>query len=305
MTFRQFLAVVEIRTKIVSVSTFSISLAYVFLAGHRPSVAAVLLLFAAVLMVDMGTTAFNSFFDFVKGVDHHSLNREREKVLVHERVAPGAALLTAVGLFTAAALIGVYFAVVRGWPVLILGSASLITGMLYSGGRRPISHTPLGELFAGGFLGSILFMVIQYVLSPTGSEAWGTWLLLSLPSALLIGSILTVNNTCDLEADRTAGRRTLSIIIGREASEYLILALIVGAFAAAAALALSGVGGLHPLGAALPALFALPALATFGTIRRRGMVQERKGPSMGGISRIFALMSFGIISAQLLSLILL
>jgi 1,4-dihydroxy-2-naphthoate octaprenyltransferase len=312
MNIRQFLSVVEIKTKIVSVSTFSIALLYVLLAGWQPSLLTVILLFAAVLMVDMGTTAFNSFFDYVKGVDQQSLNREREKVLVHEKVAPGLALIVALSLFAAAAVLGLYFAILRGWPVLLLGAASLAVGLLYSGGPRPISHSPLGELFAGGFLGSVLFLVIAFILAPAdignaGSSwavfPWGSWLLYSLPSLLLIASILTVNNTCDLEADRQAGRQTLSILIGRRASEYLIFLLVTVSFVSLLLLAVSGAGGLHPLGAAIPALILPLALHRLGAMCRGGMVQSRKGPSMVGISGIFIWFTLAALCAQGLSLL--
>ncbi len=302
MTFAQFLSIVEIRTKIVSVSTFLISLLYVYLQGGQPDIAAILL-FASVLMVDMGTTAFNSFFDFVKGVDHQSLNREKEKVLVHQKVPAGAALISALGLFAGAAAIGGYFIITRGWPVLLLGAASLVVGMLYSGGKRPISHTPLGELFAGGFLGSVLFIVVQYILMSEAAPRWGLWLLLSLPSALVIASILTVNNSCDLEADKAAGRRTLSIVIGRTASAGVVGVLIAAAFLLLAVLAMENLGGLHPL-ASLPALILLiPAMQRYRKMLAMGLIQKNKGPAMGGISAIFLLFSAAATSGQILSLI--
>lgn len=271
MNLKQFLSVVEIRTKIVSVSTFAIALIYIPLQGHSLSVLPTLLLFTSVLMVDMGTTAFNSFFDYMKGVDHRSLNREKEKVLVHEGVPAGAALIVAAGLFAGASLIGLYFVITRGWPVLVFGAASLLTGIFYSGGRRPISHSPLGELFAGGFLGSVLFLVIQYILTPVAGPAdplpWGLWLLLSLPSAL-------------------------------------IASLITASFAVIVLLAVLELGGLHRLSASLPVLIYVPAIIEFRKMLKRGLIQETKGPSMGGISRIFVLMTLAVLSAQLMSLLL-
>ena len=38
--------------------------------------------------------------------------------------------------------------------------------------------------------------------------------LVSIPSTLIIASILTTNNNCDIVGDKKAGRRTLSILVG-------------------------------------------------------------------------------------------
>lgn len=301
MTFRQFLSLVEIRTKIVSLSTFFIAALYIFLGDTPVDPIRLLLLFTAVLMVDMGTTAFNSFFDFYKGVDSRELKREQEKVLVYQGVAPGAAFLTAAALFAAAGAIGVYLVYLTGWPLLILGVLSLFTGILYSGGPRPISHTPLGEIFAGGFLGMVLFVIVRMVLEDpviTASE-----MLPGLPSTMLIAAILTVNNSCDLEADREAGRKTLSILIGRRASAVLILLLVLGAYSLQTWFAFARVGGMQPA-AAIPVLAAaVVSMIIYIRMLRLGLVQSRKGPSMQGISRIFLLFTLSVLIGGGISMI--
>ncbi|AHC16404.1 prenyltransferase [Salinispira pacifica] len=301
MTFQQFLSVVEIRTKIVSLSTFFIACMYIFLGDTAVSPGRLLLLLAAVLMVDMGTTAFNSFFDYYKGVDSRELEREQEKVLVYQGVAPGAAFLTAAALFAGAGIIGIYLVYLVGWPLLILGILSFFTGILYSGGPRPISHTAFGEIFAGGFLGMVLFIIVRMVLED-GSVSPGE-MLPGLPSTMLIAAILTVNNSCDLEADRKAGRKTLSILIGRKASAVLILLLVLGAFGLQTWFSFAAVGGMQPA-AALPVLAAGAAsLVIYGRMVRSGLIQSRKGPSMQGISRIFLLFTSGVLIGGGISLI--
>jgi len=289
MTWHTFLRIVEIRTKIVSVSTFILALlSAVWLLGPLPW-HLIALLFVAVLAVDMGTTAFNTFFDYERGVDAAGTNREEDKVLVHRKTPPGYALLTALGLFAFAAVLGLFLVLWTGWPLLILGAVSLVVAFLYSGGKKPISSTPWGEFYAGFFLGTVLWVVVVFVAAAPGhwtADLWWRVPLLSLPSLLFIASILTVNNCCDREGDALAGRKTLAILLGPRGN-LLVLFQPLLAYVTLGVLAATGF---------LPWTFLLvavlgPAL-TIGLWRgmfHRGFSHQTKGPNMGAVSQTFIL----------------
>lgn len=287
MTWNTFLRIVEIRTKLVSVSTFTLALfSAVWLLGPVPWHWAALL-FVAVLAVDMGTTAFNTFFDYERGVDAARTNREDDKVLVHKKVAPGLALITALGLFAFAAVLGIFLVLWTGWPLLLLGIASFLVAFLYSGGPRPISSTPWGELFAGLFLGTVLWVVVVFVLAAPDRwipEYWWKVPVLSLPSFLFIASILTVNNCCDREGDRAAGRKTLAILWGPPANVLILLQPL----AAYLSLGVLAAVGLLPW-TFLIAMVAGPAVTVpfWRSMFHRGFSHATKGPNMGSVSQTF------------------
>jgi 1,4-dihydroxy-2-naphthoate octaprenyltransferase len=302
MTFKQFSGIVELRTKIVSMSTLFLAAAYTVWRTGRLDVVSFLLLLFAALAVDMGTTGFNTYFDFLRGVDHPEYNRERSKVLVHEGVRPKAALTVSVLCFGIAAVLGLAIALRSGWPVILAGGASMAVGFFYTGGPLPISRTPLGEIFAGGFLGTVFFMIVYYVL---GGNAEPRPLfhafLTSLPSALFIASILTTNNTCDIEGDSAAGRRTLSILIGRRASAALVYLEGILGFASAAAWV---VAGILPV-PVLPATAAAAVLSVF-VYRKMGALGYSHGTkqnAMEGISKVFLLYSAAIFLGMLAELV--
>ncbi len=289
MNLQQFLRIVEIRTKIISVSTYGLATLYaVYWSGSFPH-GRFLIMLAAVLCVDMGTTAFNSYYDYRSGVDDRRYNTERDKVLVHDGVPAAHALWVALGLYGAAGVFGLAVSAMTSLWIAVAGAASMGIGFLYNGGPLPISRSPLGEVAAGGFLGTVLFLIAFYVL--TGSLPVQA-LLVSLPSLLLIGSVLTVNNTCDIEGDVSAGRRTLSILMGRRAASTLIY--LLGALSFGMILCLSILRTL-PLLTLVPVLVA----AFFSTIEyvrmhRRGYSHATKGPSMGSISRIVLWYTFSV-----------
>lgn len=291
------------RTKIVSVSTFTIATLYALYSTGSFSWLLFALMAAAVLMVDMGTTAFNIYFDYRSGVDHLAYQREEDKVLVYENVAPGAAFLVAAGLFFGAVVVGLIISILTSWYVAFAGALCMAVGFFYTGGPRPISRTPFGEFFAGGFLGSALFLITYFVLAGHRPEVPDLSLevfLASLPSFFLIASILTVNNTCDIEGDKDAGRRTFSIIFGKKIGELTVYLLGLAGFGSAILFGLIGV--FPPAVSITVAAAALPAVFVYHGFHTQGLNQETKIPSMGRISKIFMLytlaMWIGLISSQ-------
>lgn len=289
MTVRQFFHIVEMRTKAVSVSTFSLALLYSLWRFRTIRGREAVFCFAAVLLVDMGTTAFNTYYDFRRGVDSPATNRESDKVLVHQNVSPTAALIVALGCFASAGMLGLVLAIMSGFWILVLGGASLAAGFLYSGGPKPLSRTPFGELFAGGFLGTVLFIIVGRLVS-------GHFDMLlvaaSIPGLAIIASILAANNLCDIKGDKAAGRRTLPIVFGKK---YGIAALYTGGLVAFGLPAVFAVLGIYPpwsaLGAGIAAAIAFPE---YRKMDRRGFTHETKGPTMGSILKIFVLWSLGM-----------
>ncbi|HHU89285.1 MAG TPA: UbiA family prenyltransferase [Spirochaetales bacterium] len=291
MKFTQFNRIVEIRTKIISMGTFLTGSLFALATAQSWSWSRFLVMLLAVLFVDMGTTGFNSYFDFINGTDRAQYNLEKDKVLVHEGVSPSLALLISVTLFILAAILGLLLAHWTSYWLIPIGGVSMMVGFLYTGGPYPISRTPFGELFAGGFLGSLLFVLSYYV--QTLTFKWSA-IVVSLPLLLLIGEILMVNNSCDRIADEIAGRRTLAILLGEQKSVIASRSILLGALLIQLLLPLLG---LIPM-VTLPFTIggALLALPIWIKMEKRGFSLETKGISMGGISKIYLIhcLFFGV-----------
>ena len=298
MTLADFCRIVEIRTKIISLSALSIGTLFAAYHARRLSPQLVLLMLGATLCVDMGTTGFNSYFDFKSGVDNRQYNRERDKVLLHRGIGPDIALLISLGLFGTAVVLGLVIGYLVGWEIIFVGAGCMAVGFLYNGGPCPLSRTPLGELFAGGFLGFVLVTLSYYVQTQSLDTAA---LLLGLPSLLLVASILTVNNTCDLDGDRAAGRLTLSMILGRRGGESAVY--LLGAAGYGVALLLVALGYL-PRFALLPlAAAAVMSVREYRRMHTRGYSHQTKGPSMGSISTVFVLYTAAMVASLIIGLI--
>lgn len=294
----QFARIVEIRTKLVSISSYLVGTLYALVNIDEFSVYRAVLMFVASLAIDMGTTAFNTFFDYYRGIDSKDTNREEDKVLVHQGVAPGYALFTGLGLFAFAVIpatlllidVAVKTGIKQAAILLAAGIASMLTGYLYNGGKKPISRGPLGEIFAGGFLGAMLILLCIFI--QRGSLITAD-LLIALPSTIFIASILTVNNTCDMEGDKAAGRKTLSILIGKKLSEVLIYVEAFFSFFFAFICVKNGVLPASALyTAALAALYSIPH---YIKMHKDGFSHSTKGINMMRILRIFLVFSAALI----------
>ena len=275
MTVQQFMHIVEMRTKIISMGTFFCASIYALSLQGSLNVANALVMGLATLLVDMGTTGFNTFFDYWRGTDNIVHTKEQEKVLVHEGVSPFMALLVSLVLFGSAALLGLYLAWMTSWKLILVGGTCMLVGFFYTAGPFPISRTPLGELFAGFFLGTVLFLITLYVQDvPLTARN----LVTTLPFLLLIAMILSVNNGCDLVGDTASGRKTLSILLGSDKAFALIAFEGLGAYLLSFLLVLLG---FHPITLAFCLLpsFALFVKALAG-VKKAGLDAEHKSVHM-------------------------
>ena len=300
MTLTQFLRIVEIRTKIISMGTFASGTLFALYAEGSLSLPILFLMAFATLFVDMGTTGFNSYFDYRNGTDTKEANCEDDKVLVYQGVSPLLALLVSLLLFASAGVLGLVLAYMTSWKLLVVGGICMLVGFAYTGGPFPISRTPFGELFAGFFLGTTLFLISFFVQTGTVTREA---LLASIPSLILIGMILSVNNSCDRMSDALAGRKTLTIILGKWGTTFLLGFEAVLILASFVMLFVRGIYPLILLVALVP--FVMVGSLEFRAMVLRGFSNQTKQQNMGSIGRVYLVFSLcfslGLLVAHLLN----
>jgi len=175
----------------------------------------------AALLIQIGTNFANDVFDYQKGTD----TQERTgplRVTQAGLLTPRQVFLGMWVVFGLAFLIGLYLVAVGGWPILVIGVLSILSGIAYTGGPYPLGYHGLGDLFAFLFFGPVAVCGTYYVQAL--SLDWHV-LLASIPMGLLTTAILVVNNYRDLPTDRKAGKRTLAVRLGPKGTrwEYVLL----------------------------------------------------------------------------------
>ena len=142
-------------------------------------------------------------------------------------VPPKQVLVATYVSFGLAVLAGAYLVAVAGWELLLVGAASILAGVLYTGGPRPYGYEGLGEVFVFLFFGIVAVAGSYFVqVKHLNWEAFA----LAVPVGLLASAILVVNNFRDIDSDRRAGKRTLAVRLGRRGTRTLFATIVYLAF---------------------------------------------------------------------------
>jgi 1,4-dihydroxy-2-naphthoate octaprenyltransferase len=181
------------------------------------------------MFIQVGTNLSNDYSDARRGADADD-RLGPVRVTAGGLVPPRQVLAATWASFGVAVLAGVYLIAVAGWELLAVGAASILAGVLYTGGPRPYGYEGLGEVFVFLFFGIVAVAGSYFV--QAGNLVWEAFVL-AVPVGLLAAGILVVNNVRDLETDRRAGKRTLAVRLGRSRTRILYAAVVYAAFVTA------------------------------------------------------------------------
>jgi len=196
-----------------------------------------LLALLAAMLIQLGTNFVNDLYDFRRGADSAE-RRGPVRGLQSGAITPEQVRRAIIATFGLALLIGVYLVATHGWPILIIGTASMLAGIAYTAGPWPLAYHGLGDVFVFLFFGVVAVVGSAYLQTGGVNVAAA---LASVAVGLLATAILVVNNLRDIDTDRSVGKRTLAVIAGRTGTkaEYALCFLI--AYALPLAMRLSGV----------------------------------------------------------------
>ena len=236
------------------------------------------------VFIQIGTNLSNDYSDARRGAD----TEERlgpVRVTAGGLVPPRKVLVATWLAFAIAVAAGAYLIALVGWELLAIGAASILAGVLYTGGPRPYGYEGLGEVFVFLFFGVVAVTGSYYVqteeLSPLAVA-------LSVPVGLLAAAILVVNNIRDVDTDRRAGKRTLAVRLGRGRARRLFVATVTAPFAIVAAIAVVD-GRLELLLTLLCAPLVLPLVRTVSN-RTDGPSLNRALARCGALLALFSIL---------------
>ena len=270
-TLRAWIIASRPHTLMIGVNPVLVGSALAWAETGRLDVPLMLLSMLGALLLQTGTNLDNDVSDFERGTDRAGrIGLPRATAL--GLLTPRQVRTASRGCFGLATVIGLILSWHGGWPIFVAGLASAAAAMSYSGGPRPISYTPFGDLVVWIFFGLVAVSGTYYLQTLTLSPG-------VLVAATMVGlpaaAVLVVNNYRDLEPDRAVGKRTLAVCLGRRFSRWQYATLILLPFALLAPLAVEVRIGL----ALLIPLLALPtALGLVGRFWR-----EAPGPAFNAL----------------------
>jgi 1,4-dihydroxy-2-naphthoate polyprenyltransferase len=162
------------------------------------------------LLIQIGTNFANDYYDFIKGADTAARVGPRRAVAAG-LIAPRVMRRAMIGVFATAFFLGLALIHWGGPWLLVIGVASIVCGIAYTGGPFPLGYHGLGDVFVFIFFGLVAVSATYFV--QVGTLPWDV-LIVAVPIGLLATNILVVNNYRDVETDAVAGKRTTAVRFG-------------------------------------------------------------------------------------------
>ena len=178
------------------------------------------------LFIQVGTNLSNDYSDARRGADAED-RLGPVRVTAGGLVPPRQVLIATYVSFGLAVLFGIYLIAVAGWELLLVGAASILAGVAYTGGPKPYGYEGLGELFVFLFFGIVAVVGSFFV--QVEALHWEAFAL-AVPVGLLAAAILVVNNVRDIDSDRRAGKRTLAVKLGRDRTRVMYAVVVYMAY---------------------------------------------------------------------------
>lgn len=197
-----------------------LSLAWADARGYQGDVfswtAAVLcLLFAFIMQID--ANFINDFFDYVKGTDDRETRLGPERACTQGWVTIDA-MKRAIALTTClACVVGLPLVFYGGLEMILVGAVCVLFCFLYT---THLSYIGMGDVLVLLFFGLVPVSITYYVQLHTFTAEV---LIASLACGIVIDALLLVNNFRDRDTDLVAGKQTLVVKIGAEATLKLYL----------------------------------------------------------------------------------
>lgn len=185
------------------------------------------LTYVGVVFLHASVDLLNDYWDHKRGIDSATTRTKFSGgtgVLPENLLTPKAVYAAGLIFLILGALIGAYFVAVRGVTIAVILGFAVVAIYFYS---TSIVNAGLGELFVA-IKGAMIVLGAFYVQSAVIEPAA---LYIGAVVGILSATVLFVNSFPDFEADRSKGRRTLVIVLGRKSAATAFPVFIIAAYA--------------------------------------------------------------------------
>jgi 1,4-dihydroxy-2-naphthoate polyprenyltransferase len=222
-----WLRIIRVRFLLASVIAVSNGLAITYWKYSTIDPVYAILTYVGVVFLHASVDLLNDYWDYKRGID---IATKRTKfsggtgVLPENLLKPRTVYIAGLVFLILGASIGTYFIAIRGVTIAIILGFAVIAIYFYS---TTIVNAGLGELFVA-IKGAMIVLGSLYVQNATLEPAaiYGGAIV-----GLLSATVLFINSFPDYEADKSKGRRTLVIILGRKVASTTFPMFIIAAYA--------------------------------------------------------------------------
>jgi 1,4-dihydroxy-2-naphthoate polyprenyltransferase len=189
-----------------------------------------ILCIAGVILVHISANTINDYFDWnVSDVSnpHAGPFNGGSRSKLDGKVSRISFLIISLLCLFIIICIALFFIVHNRFSVLYFAVTGLLFSWLYSSPPFRLHSKGLGELVIFLAFGPVLCAAVCYVMTGTVLREY---FFIGIPSGLATTAILWINQFPDHDADKAAGKHTLTVRIGLSASRYIYLMLIAAVY---------------------------------------------------------------------------
>jgi 1,4-dihydroxy-2-naphthoate octaprenyltransferase len=222
-----WLRAIRIRFLLASVIAVSNGLAIAYWKYATLDPLHAVLTYIGVVFLHASVDLLNDYWDYKRGIDSATKRTKFSGgtgVLPENLLRPRTVYIAGILFLILGASIGAYFVAIRGITIAVILSFAVIAIYFYS---TRIVNAGLGELFVA-IKGAMIVLGTLYVQNAVLEAA-------ALYGGAIVGilsaTVLFINSFPDYEADRSKGRRTLVIVLGRKTASTTFPLFIIAAYA--------------------------------------------------------------------------
>lgn len=185
------------------------------------------LTYAGVVFLHASVDLLNDYWDHKRGIDSATTRTKFSGgtgVLPENMLTPRTVYTAGIVFLILGIVIGAYFVAIRGVTIAVILGFAVVAIYFYS---TSIVNSGLGELFVA-IKGAMIVLGTFYVQTTLIDPAA---IYLGAIVGLLSATVLFVNAFPDFEADKSKGRRTLVIVLGRQKASVLFPVFVIAAYA--------------------------------------------------------------------------
>lgn len=227
MLLSSWLRAIRIRFLLASVIAVSNGLAIAYWKTGTIDPLHAALTYVGVVFLHASVDLLNDYWDHKRGIDGATTRTKFSGgtgVLPENLLTPKAVYAAGVIFLILGASIGAYFVALRGVTIAVILGFAVVAIYFYS---TSIVNAGLGELFVA-IKGAMIVLGTFYVQNATIEPAA---VFVGAIVGILSATVLFVNSFPDFQADRSKGRRTLVILLGKKPAAAIFPLFIIAAYA--------------------------------------------------------------------------
>lgn len=231
------------------------------------------LTYAGVVCLHASVDLLNDYWDHKRGIDSATTRTKFSGgtgVLPENILTPKAVYAAGIMFLVLGGAVGAYFVAIRGVTIAVILGFAVVAIYFYS---TSIVNSGLGELFVaikGAMIVLGTFFVQTALIDPAA-------IFVGVIAGLLSATVLFVNSFPDHDADRSKGRRTLVILMGKKKAASAFPFFIIAAYALIVAGIFLGFTKVYSLASFVSLPFAVKAIAA---IRKNPASAQEFVPAM-------------------------